>query len=73
MKMRTQCGKWFIVDGDRNIIFDNSQDAWLYVLLMKEVRPNPPTLPQSIYPVRTLDPRPSKVVKKKCFIEQMTH
>ena len=67
LKMYTKDGKWIIVDKGRNIIFDTSFDAWLYVLTMREIRPQVPSVPQSLYPVRTLNPIPSRRCKKVVY------
>ena len=69
MKMRTKDNKWIIEDEGRTIVFDSSYDAWMYVLLMKEVRPHPPIPPRSIYPVLTLDPTRNLTFKKKVVWE----
>ena len=68
MKMRSTKEGWFIIDGNDVKFFKNSVDAWMYVFLMKEVRPNAPQVPKSLYPVRTLDPRPSRMKKKMVMI-----
>lgn len=64
MKMRTEKGKWIIEDGNSNIIFDKAYDAWGFILLMKEVRTNPPVPYHSLYPVRTLIPTIARGGKK---------
>jgi len=56
MKLISQSGKWYIIDKGRVIEFDNSTDAWRYILLMKEIRPLPPSRPTELYPVRSLVP-----------------
>lgn len=68
MKMRTEDNKWYIEDEGRLIVFDSSYDAWMYVLLMKEVRQHPPIPPRSIYPVLTLDPTRNLTSKKKVVV-----
>lgn len=57
--------EWFILDRGVIKFFKTSKDAWAYVLLMKEIRPHTTFYPsQTLYPVRTLDPRPASKVKK---------
>lgn len=63
MKMRSTKQGWLILDKGVLKLFENSTDAWMYVLLMKEVRPHTTVVP-NLYPVRTLDPRPFSIVKK---------
>lgn len=65
LKMHTKDGKWIIVDKGRNVIFDTSFDAWMYIFITREIRPQVPSVPKSGYPVRTLNPIPSS---KKSFI-----
>ena len=67
MKMYTSNGKWVVVDKGRNVIFDSSIDAWIYIFLMREIRPKAPQVPRSIYPVRTLNPFPTRRCKKVVF------
>lgn len=69
MKMRTEDGKLIIQDEGREIVFDKSYDAWLYVFLMRDIRPNPPIPPRSVYPVLTLDPTRQLTFKKKVVWE----
>jgi hypothetical protein len=69
MKMRTKDGKWIIQDEGREIVFDSSYDAWMYVFLMREIRSNPPIPPRSVYPVLTLDPTRNLTFKKKVVWE----
>lgn len=63
MKMWSNKEAWFIKDKGVIKMFKNSVDAWAYILLMKEIRPHHTFIP-NLYPVRTLDPRPSSKVKK---------
>jgi hypothetical protein len=56
LKMYTKDGKWFIEDKGRNIIFDSAKDAWVYVFLMKAIRPRVDMGIRSLYPVKSLDP-----------------
>lgn len=58
MKLRKEGGKWYVNDGNKVIEFDNSLDAWRYILLLKEIRPHHTYTPKPLYPVYTLDPRP---------------
>ena len=60
MKMRTKDGKWIIEDQDIGLTFDSSYDAWMYVFLMRTIRPNPPIPPRSTYPVLSLVPKTTK-------------
>ena len=64
MKMRSTKQGWFIIDKGVPKFFENSKDAWMYVFLMKEIRPHALQVPRSLYPVTTLDPRPL-IMKKK--------
>lgn len=64
MKMQSTKDGWIITDNGERKLFKNSIDAWLYVLLMKEVREHTTHIPHSLYPVYTLDPRPSLMGKK---------
>ena len=63
VKMYTVNGKWIVLDKGRLIIFDSSYDAWAYVLLLKEIRPRVPFAERSLYPVKTIDPRPERRTK----------
>jgi hypothetical protein len=63
LKMYTGCGKWIVVDKRRLIIFDTSYDAWAYVMMLKEIRPRVPMGERSLYPVKSLDPRPERRLK----------
>jgi hypothetical protein len=60
MKMRTKDGKWIIEDQDIGLAFDSSYDAWMYVFIMKEIRPKLPAQPRSTYPVLSLVPKTTK-------------
>ena len=60
MKMRTEDNKIIILDEGREIVFDNSCDAWQYVFHMRAIRPNPPIPPRSTYPVLSLVPKTTK-------------
>ena len=64
LKMYTKDKKWIVKDGEREIAFDVSTDAWRYVFLMREIRPNIPKAPKALYPVNTLIPsrRQKKVI-----------
>lgn len=67
LKMYTKNRKWIVVDGEREIVFDSSKDAWGYVFLMRDVRPKAPQVSESIYPVTTLNPFPSRKRKRIVF------
>lgn len=67
LKMYTNDNKWVIVDGERVKEFDNSLDAWVYVFLMRDIRPKAPSITKSLYPVTTLNPFPSRKQKKVIF------
>ncbi len=67
MKMRTEKGKWIIEDRGVNKIFDTAYDAWLYVFLMREIRPKVRMTMPSLYPVRTLNPLAIARGKKVVF------
>ena len=56
LKMRTEGGKWYVDEDYKVSIFENSTDAWQYIFVLKAIRPQPPFVPRSLYPVRTLDP-----------------
>ena len=63
MKLEKNAGGWVITEGKTVKVFESAHDAWTYIFLMKEIRQSATSLPKSLYPVRTLDPRP-KVVKR---------
>jgi hypothetical protein len=67
LKMRKQFGKWIVEDRGENKIFDESIDAWTYVFLMREIRENPPQAPKTLYPVRSLNPYPTRGGKKVVY------
>lgn len=67
IKMYTKDKKWIVVDGEREIEFETSRDAWLYVFLMRDIRPEMPSVPKSCYPVRTLNPLPSRKKNKVIY------
>lgn len=64
MKLRRENGLWVVEDRGVNKIFETSYEAWAYIFLMKEIHPKAPRVPQSFYPVRTLNPFPERKVKK---------
>ena len=68
MKLKSFNGFWIIEDRGVNKIFDTSRDAWTYIFLMKEIRPKAPQVPRSIYPVRSLNPMPTRVCKKVVIV-----
>ena len=63
VKMYTYKGNWVVKDGDRLVVFDKAYDAWMYVFLLREIRPKAPTVPRSLYPVRSLNPIPERRIK----------
>lgn len=67
MKLRTEGGKWIIEEQHKNTIFDTAHDAWLFIYLMKEIRPKPPVFPRSLYPVRSLIPSVARGCKKVVY------
>lgn len=62
-KLRTENGKWYVDEGYKVTICDTALDAWSYLFLLKEIRPKAPHFIQSIYPVRSLNPIPSRGCK----------
>ena len=56
LKMYTKDNKWIVIDGARNLEFDNATDAWVYVFMMRCIRPNAPKAPESLHPVKSLVP-----------------
>lgn len=67
IKMYKRGGKWIVDEGYKVSIFDESADAWRYVFILKEIRPKAPWVPQSLYPVRHLNPMPTRGCKKVVF------
>lgn len=63
MKLEKNAGGWIVTDGKSVNIFESAHDAWLYIFILKEIRSSTTRLPKTLYPVKTLDPRP-KVVKR---------
>ena len=63
MKLKKTTEGWTLTEGNEEKTFESAHDAWLYIFLMKEIRQSATRLPKTLYPVRTLDPRP-KVVKR---------
>lgn len=60
MKLRTEKGKWIVIDKGRRIDFDDCALAALdYCLIMKDLRKQIKPLP-CLYPVKSLTPRPKK-------------
>lgn len=65
MKLRTEKGKWIVIDGGREIEFESGLHAFYYCLIKKDfekqIAPKP-----LLYPVRSLVPHPKKrrVTKK---------
>ena len=63
IKMYTYDGNWVVKDGDRFVVFDKAYDAWMYVFLLREIRPRAPFVKRSLYPVRSLNPIPERRIK----------
>lgn len=57
-------GKFYVFDGNKVCEFTQLKDALEYVFLLKEIRPHRTYTPKPLYPVNTLDPRPSMRVKR---------
>ncbi|MBQ8528851.1 MAG: hypothetical protein IJ459_03855 [Clostridia bacterium] len=64
IKLRTEGGKWYVDEGYKVSIFDTSKEAWQYIFVLREIRPKAPWVPQSQYPVRHLNPMPTRGCKK---------
>lgn len=64
VKMFTWKGQWVIQDGDVIKIYKKGYDAWQYILLLKGIRPKVPMGERSLYPVKSLDPRPAFAGKR---------
>lgn len=69
MKMQKTKDGWFIIDKGVTKVFDTAHDAWLYVLLMKEIRPSRTQLPRTLYPARSLDPF-AQILGVKRYVSQ---
>ncbi len=67
MKLRTENGKWYVDEGYKVSVFDTAIEAWQYIFIMKEIRPKAPLVPQSLYPVRHLDPTKTRGCKKVVY------
>ena len=63
IKMYTYNGEWVVKDGDRFVVFDKAYDAWMYVFLLREIRPRAYTKTNRLYPVRSLNPIPERIKK----------
>lgn len=60
MKLRSKGNKWYIKDGDKEIVFSEVYEPFVYMfymLLFKSV----PCVPPSSYPVRSLTPNPKPI------------
>ena len=68
MKMLSTKDGWYIIDNGVIKFFENSRDAWMYVFFMKDVKSHTTVLPHSLYPVKSLDPRPSSMAKRVTLI-----
>lgn len=64
IKMYTYKGNWVVKDGDRVVPFKKAYDAWAFVMLLREIRPKVPMGERSLYPVKSLDPRPAFAGKR---------
>ena len=60
LKMYTKDKKWIVIDGEREIVFDNAKDAWDYTWIMRVFKPAVPSVPKSCYPVTSLIPNTKK-------------
>ncbi len=67
MKLRRENGLWIVEDRGVNKVFDTSADAWAFIFLMREIRPKAPQVAKSLYPVRSLDPRPERMKKNVVY------
>lgn len=67
MKLKSYEGKWIVEEAHKTIIFDTAHDAWLYIFFMREIRPQPPRVPRSLYPVRSLIPSIARGCKKVVY------
>lgn len=56
MKMRKTKAGWIVTDKGVEKVFETPYDAWLYILLMKDIRPHRTYRPKTLYPVTSLDP-----------------
>lgn len=63
LKVYTKDGIWIIEDKGVNKGFDSSYDAWLYLFLLKKIRPKVEMGVRSLYPVKSLNPFPERRVK----------
>ena len=63
LKMYTYDGNWVVKDGDKLVIFEKAYDAWVFVFLLKEIRPKVEMGERSLYPVRSLNPMPERRIK----------
>lgn len=68
MKMQTIGGKHLVFDRERILKFDNLYDAWLYVIICREIRDKVATGERSLYPVRSLNPIPERIKKNVVFV-----
>ena len=64
VKMKTIGGKYYVDDGRKLIVFDTAIDAWQYILLLKEIRHKASIPARTLYPVRSLNPMPTRGCKK---------
>jgi hypothetical protein len=69
MKLKRINGFWIVEDRGVNKIFETSLDAWTYIFIMKEIRPKAPEVPKSLYPVRSLNPMPTRGCKKVVILQ----
>lgn len=69
MKMQKTKDGWIVIDKGVTKVFDTSHDAWLYILLMKEIRPSRTYRPATLYPVMSLDPF-AQILGVKRYVSQ---
>ena len=61
IKIRTVKGKWYVDEGYKVTSFDTAKEMWIYIFILRELRPKAPWTPQSLYPVKHLTPFPKVV------------
>lgn len=66
--IKTQAG-WIVTDNGVRKVFETAYDAWLYILLMKEIRPHRTYMPKTLYPVMSLDPF-AQILGVKRYVSQ---
>ena len=63
MKLKKTKDGWTIAEGTEVKTFDSAYEAWLYIFILKGIRPSASKPRNALYPVKELVPRGSKVVK----------